>query len=57
MRMKVSLGIMPDYAHQGKCYNKRPARIQMKDGMLYARYNHIYKYMEILSKLAWNCLF
>ena len=62
-RMKVSLGIMPDYAHQGSglkidsVIDKRPAKNSgMKDGDVVIRIqdtmiDDIYKYMEILSKI------
>ena len=62
-RMKVSLGIMPDYAHQGSglkidsVIDKRPAKNSgMKDGDVVIKIqdtmiDDIYKYMEILSKI------
>ena len=62
-RMKVSLGIMPDYAHQGSglkidsVIDKRPAKNSgMKDGDVLIKIqdtmiDDIYKYMEILSKI------
>ena len=62
-RMKVSLGIMPDYAHQGSglkidsVIDKRPAKnAGMKDGDIVLKIqdviiDDIYKYMEILSKI------
>ena len=62
-RMKVSLGIMPDYAHQGSglkidsVIDKRPAKNSgMKDGDIVIKIqdtviDDIYKYMEILSKI------
>ena len=62
-RMKVSLGIMPDYSHQGSglkidsVIDKRPAKNSgMKDGDVVIRIqdtmiDDIYKYMEILSKI------
>ena len=62
-RMKVSLGIMPDYSHQGSglkidsVIDKRPAKNSgMKDGDVVIKIqdtmiDDIYKYMEILSKI------
>lgn len=62
-RMKVSLGIMPDYSHQGSglkidsVIDKRPAKNSgMKDGDVVIKIQNtiiddIYKYMEILSKI------
>ena len=62
-RMKVSLGIMPDYAHQGSglkidsVIDKRPAKNSgMKDGDVVIKIqdtmiDDIYKYMKILSKI------
>jgi len=63
MRLKVSLGIMPDYSHSGSgmkiesVIDKRPAKQSgMKDGDVILKIDDtliddIYKYMEILSKL------
>jgi C-terminal processing protease CtpA/Prc len=63
MRLKVSLGIMPDYSHSGSgmkiesVIDKRPAKQSgMKDGDVILKIHDtviedIYKYMEILSKL------
>ena len=62
-RMKVSFGIMPDYAHQGSglkidaVLDNRPAKNSgMKDGDVIIKIqdiavDDIYKYMEILSKI------
>jgi Zn-dependent M28 family amino/carboxypeptidase len=62
-RMKVSLGVMPDYAHQGKglkidsVIDNKPAKNSgMKDGDVVIKIqdtviDDIYKYMEILSKI------
>ena len=62
-RMKVSLGIMPDYSHQGSglkidsVIDKRPAKNSgMKDGDVVIKIqdtmiDDIYKYMESLSKI------
>ena len=62
-RMKVSLGVMPDYAHQGSglkidaVLDNRPAKNSgMKDGDVILKIQDtvivdIYKYMEILSKI------
>ena len=62
-RMKVSLGVMPDYAHQGKglkidsVIDNKPAKNSgMKDGDIVIKIqdtviDDIYKYMEILSKI------
>ena len=63
MKLKVSLGIMPDYSHSGSgmkiesVIDKRPAKQSgMKDGDVILKIHDtviedIYKYMEILSKL------
>jgi len=63
VRMKVSLGVMPDYSHQGKglkidsVIDNRPAKNSgMKDGDIVIKIqdtviDDIYKYMEILSKI------
>jgi hypothetical protein len=62
-RMKVSFGVMPDYAHQGSglkidaVLDNRPAKNSgMKDGDVILKIQDIvvediYKYMEILSKI------
>ena len=62
-RMKVSFGVMPDYAHQGSglkidaVLDNRPAKNSgMKDGDIIIKIqdivvDDIYKYMEILSKI------
>ena len=62
-RMKVSFGVMPDYAHQGSglkidaVLDNRPAKNSgMKDGDVIIKIqdivvDDIYKYMEILSKI------
>ena len=62
-RMKVSFGVMPDYAHQGSglkidtVLDNRPAKNSgIKDGDVIIKIqdtvvDDIYKYMEILSKI------